>query len=227
MSLWLCPFHGLYGGQVFCPTCGGTGSYATLDDEAPAPPMSQEERNSRWRRLLDATTVQFTKIKPIINPRRPRPMNITINIRSIKNGFIVSDGWQEGTIGYDREASEQFFDSRTALFGAVPGLVDAAITRAEQHEADRQRYVKGEDTEGLVAGLRRTHAGRPDYQDRMGSVTGVASEGTGTLQNEGGETLAEEPEAETLHSQQQPGYVIGEGFTGVGGTNNDEDEQPL
>lgn len=30
MSLWLCPTHGLYGGDVFCPACGGTGEYVTL-----------------------------------------------------------------------------------------------------------------------------------------------------------------------------------------------------
>jgi hypothetical protein len=30
MSLWLCPTHGLYGGQVFCPKCGGGGEYVTL-----------------------------------------------------------------------------------------------------------------------------------------------------------------------------------------------------
>lgn len=30
MSLWTCPTHGLYGGQVFCPKCGGTGDYTTV-----------------------------------------------------------------------------------------------------------------------------------------------------------------------------------------------------
>ena len=30
MSLWLCSEHGLYGGDVFCPKCGGTGSVVTL-----------------------------------------------------------------------------------------------------------------------------------------------------------------------------------------------------
>jgi hypothetical protein len=30
MSLWICPTHGLYGGDVFCPRCGGVGAWATL-----------------------------------------------------------------------------------------------------------------------------------------------------------------------------------------------------
>jgi len=30
MSLWICPNHGLYGGQIFCPKCGGGGVYAEL-----------------------------------------------------------------------------------------------------------------------------------------------------------------------------------------------------
>ena len=30
MSLWVCPTHGLYGGDVFCPKCGGTGGYVTI-----------------------------------------------------------------------------------------------------------------------------------------------------------------------------------------------------
>lgn len=37
MSLWTCPEHGLYGGDVFCPTCGGIGSYTT------ARPMTAED----------------------------------------------------------------------------------------------------------------------------------------------------------------------------------------
>jgi hypothetical protein len=30
MSLWTCPEHGLYGGQIHCPTCGKNGSYTTV-----------------------------------------------------------------------------------------------------------------------------------------------------------------------------------------------------
>jgi uncharacterized Zn finger protein (UPF0148 family) len=32
MSLWVCPEHGLYGGDVFCPKCGKNGEFATLHD---------------------------------------------------------------------------------------------------------------------------------------------------------------------------------------------------
>lgn len=30
MSLWTCPIHGLYGGDVFCPQCGGIGAYTII-----------------------------------------------------------------------------------------------------------------------------------------------------------------------------------------------------
>lgn len=32
MGLWVCPEHGLYGGDVFCPQCGGTGEFAQLEE---------------------------------------------------------------------------------------------------------------------------------------------------------------------------------------------------
>ena len=32
MSLWYCSEHGLYGGQVECPTCGTIGSIAELEE---------------------------------------------------------------------------------------------------------------------------------------------------------------------------------------------------
>ena len=34
MSLWVCPTHGLYGGQIFCPRCDRVGSYATFTAQA-------------------------------------------------------------------------------------------------------------------------------------------------------------------------------------------------
>lgn len=30
MSLWNCPVHGLYGGQVLCPSCGITGEHVSV-----------------------------------------------------------------------------------------------------------------------------------------------------------------------------------------------------
>ena len=33
MSLWVCPKHGLYGGDIFCPQCGDNGRYATFNDD--------------------------------------------------------------------------------------------------------------------------------------------------------------------------------------------------
>jgi hypothetical protein len=30
VSIWNCPQHGLYGGDVLCPNCGGTGEYVML-----------------------------------------------------------------------------------------------------------------------------------------------------------------------------------------------------
>lgn len=32
MSLWTCPEHGLYGGDVFCPKCGKNGAWTTIED---------------------------------------------------------------------------------------------------------------------------------------------------------------------------------------------------
>jgi hypothetical protein len=30
MSVWLCPLHGLFGGQVICPKCGRLGRWALV-----------------------------------------------------------------------------------------------------------------------------------------------------------------------------------------------------
>ncbi len=35
MSLWHCPVHGLYGGDVFCPRCNKNGEHVTIGDDAP------------------------------------------------------------------------------------------------------------------------------------------------------------------------------------------------
>lgn len=47
MSLWMCPKHGLYGGQVLCPTCGGTGEHVTLS------PLEQAKASHRPLRSVD------------------------------------------------------------------------------------------------------------------------------------------------------------------------------
>ena len=39
MSLWTCPTHGLYGGQIGCPSCGMMGDYTTVE----APPMNADK----------------------------------------------------------------------------------------------------------------------------------------------------------------------------------------
>lgn len=59
MSLWICSEHGLYGGQVHCPTCGQAGEWATVQDE----PLPQRHAwddlkeechiNSKWDELRD------------------------------------------------------------------------------------------------------------------------------------------------------------------------------
>jgi hypothetical protein len=43
MSLWVCPGHGLYGGQVGCPQCGMMGSYAAID---PAPAAHEQSMDA-------------------------------------------------------------------------------------------------------------------------------------------------------------------------------------
>lgn len=45
MSVWVCPDHGLYGGQVFCPACGKNGSFATFEPRVvdEAAPITQEQ----------------------------------------------------------------------------------------------------------------------------------------------------------------------------------------
>jgi RecJ-like exonuclease len=30
MRLWHCPEHGIYGGQIICPQCGGSGEAVTI-----------------------------------------------------------------------------------------------------------------------------------------------------------------------------------------------------
>jgi hypothetical protein len=47
MSLWLCPTHGLYGGDVFCPKCGGTGGYVTFS------PLERAKASHRPLRDVD------------------------------------------------------------------------------------------------------------------------------------------------------------------------------
>jgi uncharacterized Zn finger protein (UPF0148 family) len=38
VSLWTCPEHGLYGGDVFCPRCGKNGAYTTVEADTRAQP---------------------------------------------------------------------------------------------------------------------------------------------------------------------------------------------
>jgi len=47
MSLWVCPTHGLYGGDVFCPKCGGTGAFATLS------PLERAKASHRPMQSID------------------------------------------------------------------------------------------------------------------------------------------------------------------------------
>jgi hypothetical protein len=52
MSLWLCPDHGLFGGQVTCPTCGKVGDYAdmSLSDQRE---HAKEAIRHAWDDLFD------------------------------------------------------------------------------------------------------------------------------------------------------------------------------
>ena len=57
MSLWTCPKHGLYGGDVFCPKCGGTGSYATLEQPAGPTSMTQDAVRDAVENALLASNI--------------------------------------------------------------------------------------------------------------------------------------------------------------------------
>lgn len=49
MSLWVCPDHGLYGGQTHCPECGKNGEYATLSDALNKPTTNVGDPFARQR----------------------------------------------------------------------------------------------------------------------------------------------------------------------------------
>ena len=86
----------------------------------------------------------------------PMPITIQFNIREIKNGFVVSDGVYESYVGQ----SEMFFDSRTALTEALPGLVDAAITRMHEEQAKAAEEYRAEKAEYSEASNQKQ--GQPD-----------------------------------------------------------------
>ncbi len=65
MSLWSCPVHGLYGGDVFCPTCGGTGEYVTLS------PLEQQKLAHRPMRNIDVIVgLDREALPPSLSRRR-------------------------------------------------------------------------------------------------------------------------------------------------------------
>jgi hypothetical protein len=55
VSLWLCPAHGLYGGQVHCPRCGTIGVLAEVHHEQGSSPTVKPAPNDSielaWLRL--------------------------------------------------------------------------------------------------------------------------------------------------------------------------------
>lgn len=192
MSLWVCPEHGLYGGDVFCPMCGENGYYAEIEPthygESPVETVwrSIDEATAAWRRAMDRIAL------------RRKPMkSIDISITAIGNGVLV-----RADFGYCRSEGasdrDQYFPTPEAAFAGLPELAAAAwadmIDRQPRH-GNPLGQSSAEREEGL-----RTHAGRPDDEDRA---------------------LGESLE----HSDDGRRYEIGKGFVGgdgdsfqVGGT---------
>lgn len=69
---------------------------------------------------------------------------ITINIREIENGFIVSDQYGE-CLGYrDNRPLERHFSTRGEMLDMLPQLAGDALTRQVERDAEYQRMMENE-----------------------------------------------------------------------------------
>jgi hypothetical protein len=90
------------------------------------------------------------------NPPENDPMNITINIREIANGFLIDLGDSERDYIGGPRAEPYFHPTIENVLAALPGHVQGAIDAVKQAEADKERYMRT----GVVGSL----------QDRMTEV---------------------------------------------------------
>jgi hypothetical protein len=44
MSLWTCPAHGLFGGRIFCPQCGGMGFHVSAAKKPAKPNLKTKAK---------------------------------------------------------------------------------------------------------------------------------------------------------------------------------------
>lgn len=157
--------------------------------------------------------------RAVRNLLEPDPMNITITMREISNGVIVSTDQPEG-YGTSRPLGEQFFPTWEIAMSELPGIAAEARERPRHRDAMRQEFaqrqarnvterhafsegVTGTATDDIASWVSEPGVGVERLPEEAAALGETGAMETNTF-NDDGDSLS-------AGTDTQHGYVIGGG----------------
>jgi hypothetical protein len=157
----------------------------------------QDALNRAWLHALDCgksphgQPLRF-RSPPPFQTRRKDPMNITINIRQIANGYVVSPGYQEGILGCDNVQVEEFFPDAETMMAELPRVAGQTLARQEERNRRYEEEIERHTAEKAAYGSGAKHPG-PGAQRGFAAVR--------SFLGGHGERVAEQAEEEFVRSE--------------------------